>query len=266
MADSYESLEHKANKVLEECNKWLICNRLTLNVDKTHYLLFRKKSNNIPRITLKIDNTMLEEKNSTKYLGLILQNNLNWNEHISMVTSNLNKTIPMWIYLRNFLDEKTRIVLYKSLCISKINYAIEIYGRKDTQWRKQLQKTQNRLLKILFYKDRLHKTNLLHRNLHILKVSEQNKLRLALLIHRKIYFPEFQPPKLCESIALNNRRNLRSTINAAINTNSFNYKNRVIDSAAITWNEIPNYIKNTKNRETFKSLFTNECLNMYNDE
>jgi len=93
---------------------------------------------------------------------MILQNDLKWNKHINHIINKLNSRIPLYYQLRNVLPKDKRILMYKSLSMSNIIYGIELYGKSETQWIKLLQKTQNRLLKILFNINKRFSINSLH--------------------------------------------------------------------------------------------------------
>ena len=85
------------NKLIQELNtelvlvlvtEWLKANKLTLNIEKTYYIVFhcgrRKTLNNIK---LQMDDKIpvIKESPHIKYLGVILDNKLNWIEHIGYV-------------------------------------------------------------------------------------------------------------------------------------------------------------------------------------
>lgn len=266
VSDNYVELESMANQALKDCHNWLRCNRLTLNIAKTHYLIFKKTNRDTPHFSLKLGDETIKEENETKYLGLIIQNNLNWNIHISKTINSINKLIPLFYQIRRFLTPNKRLLIYKSLVLSKINYAIELYGRKNSNWLKQLQTTQNRLLKIILFRERLFHTNQIHHDTKILKVEHQAELRLLLLIHRNIYYPQLQPELMTKTIKLNNsltNRNLRNNLNIFLTTQSFNLKNKVIDSAGIIWNAIQTEIQNQQNRTNFKTKFIALKINSY---
>jgi len=149
-ANTYQDLEIKCNEALKECNEWLIYNRLTLNIDKTYFIDFSNKRNQEETVlTLKIDSKPINQVNQIKYLGLTFQSNLKWDSHINNIIKKLNKQIPLYYQLRDFIPATKKITIYKALSLPNILYGIEIYGRKETLWIKQLQKTKNRLLKIL---------------------------------------------------------------------------------------------------------------------
>ena len=111
VAKNYNELERKSNIALEQCNKWLTNNRLTINTDKTHFLDFSVKKTS--KINLYINGVQIEEKNETKYLGLIIQNDLKWEQQIKKVISKLNNHIPLYLILRNIISIDKRKLIYR---------------------------------------------------------------------------------------------------------------------------------------------------------
>ena len=181
-AKNYTQLQEISNKGLQTVHSWLCTNRLSLNMDKTHFLIFNKKQTTT-NIQLRLGNYNINQENCTKYLGIIIQDNLKWNKQINNIINKLNRLIPLFYILRNTLSIEKKKMVFKALALSQINYAIELYGRKNSTWIKQLQITQNRLLKILFHKNHMINTTLLHQELDMLKVLEHTQLRLILYIY-----------------------------------------------------------------------------------
>ena len=122
-------------------------NWLKLNLKKTHFRDFSKHKN--INLSIQINGTKLIQQKHTKYLGLLVQDDLNWDEHIKTVIKRLNKQIPLYYCLRDIIPKRKTNMIFKSLSVSLINYGIELYGRHKNKWIDQLQKTQNRLIKIL---------------------------------------------------------------------------------------------------------------------
>ena len=64
------------------------------------------------------------------------------------------------------------MIIYNAFSGFIIRYGIELYSKIETKWTKQLQKTQNRLLKILLNLNKLTITNTLHKDNDILKIKD----------------------------------------------------------------------------------------------
>ena len=70
------------NNELQHVHSWLSANRLTLNVQKTKYMLFHKnKSNDIGELNLRICNDAIQSVNEFNFLGLYINSKLNWDTH-----------------------------------------------------------------------------------------------------------------------------------------------------------------------------------------
>ena len=263
-ADNYKQLEDKANETLQKCHNWLLRNRLTINIDKTHFLNFSKDSPT-SNINLKLGNNPIVQKNDTKYLGIVLQDNLKWERHITNVIHKLNKQIPLYISIRNALSLSKNSIIYKAISFSLINYGIELYGKKNTKWLKQLQKTQNRLLKILACKPRLFNTNKLHKNFGILKIHDQAKSRLILRSHNFIYKRTklnyaYKNMRLHSETHCRNTRNVNNFYTTSL---SYSSNNTITEQSEIWWNDLPISIKSTKQRDKFKKAVTDHFTYSY---
>lgn len=64
---------------------WLEHHKLTLNIEKTEYIIIKNKNKTQTKIKLKIDNQKLREVEHTKYLGIIIDENLTWSLHINKI-------------------------------------------------------------------------------------------------------------------------------------------------------------------------------------
>ena len=80
------TLIEKINLELQKIVEWLKCNKLSLNFDKTHYIFFRSIRKCPVKIKhLKIDNEILMHVKDTKFLGVIIDEHLNWASHIETI-------------------------------------------------------------------------------------------------------------------------------------------------------------------------------------
>ena len=72
-------VENKANKCLSNLHKWCTINKLSINVEKTNYMIFgvlTKQVNGKNNVKLHLSNQIVERVSSTKYLGIFLEENL----------------------------------------------------------------------------------------------------------------------------------------------------------------------------------------------
>ena len=132
---SHKNLDILTNLLISELSKistWFKCNKLSLNISKTNFIHF--KTNNSHKIdsNLIIDGLPLIEKNSTKFLGVTIDSNLTWKEHIHSIHTSISRNTGILYKLKEFLSEKSLLILYNSLILSHINYCNIVWGNCST--------------------------------------------------------------------------------------------------------------------------------------
>ena len=83
------------NEELTHISEWLKVNKFSLNTNKTQYMVFTKKKRKSP-IELKIDGHAIHEVCKTKFLGVFIDNELNWKDHISYMSSKIARVLK-WL-------------------------------------------------------------------------------------------------------------------------------------------------------------------------
>ena len=116
------------NKELEKLNEWSALNKLSLNVSKTNFMRFGNSHSNV-KIELRIGDKETEEVFVTKLLGVLMDNKLNWREHICMIKSKLAKSNTIIYRARKYLDTFSLKTLYCSLPMPYLSYRSEIWGK-----------------------------------------------------------------------------------------------------------------------------------------
>ena len=90
-------LKNVINKDLTLLFQWLCANRLSLNVSKTEFIIFRPPKRALTeRVILTLNNKKIHESYKIKYLGLILDTRLNFKAHIHELAKKLSQSIGMF--------------------------------------------------------------------------------------------------------------------------------------------------------------------------
>ena len=102
-----KQLRKRINEDLKLIFNWLCANRLSLNVGKTEFIIFKPKRKSLKeRITLKLNGVTLYESPKIKYLGLIMDDRLTWKFHIFELRKKLNKSVGMIYKMRNVCPQR----------------------------------------------------------------------------------------------------------------------------------------------------------------
>ena len=261
---SYQKLEEDLNNSLIVLNDWTLANKLTVNYKKTHYLIFKKKNIlDTPNLQIKFGDHILCKQQQTKFLGLIIQDNLKWNSHINYVTQKINQCIPTFFGLRHLLNLSQLRTIYYALIYSRINYGIEIYGKTSKKLISTLQSSQNKIIKIILKIPITTPTTQIHKSFNTLTITDNIHLRHILLIHQLMYhapLPGISPIVLTTHI---HNKNTRTSKNIYLTTDSYNHSNTIIEDASIKWNALPASATNIQNRMEFKTFIFNKCIDSY---
>ena len=192
-AESPEKLESDLNRGLKELHCWLIVNRLSLNIEKTNFVIFHpynKKSKY--NVTLKIQKKALQEKSDVKYLGIMIDSGLTWNSHINTISKKIARSIGILYKIRNIVNIDILKILYYSLIHSHLNYAIEAWGSADLTHLNILLTQQKRAMRMITLNDKrlddysFPPCNPLFNKLKVLKVQDLFKVRICKFIFNSL--------------------------------------------------------------------------------
>ena len=111
-----KTLKKVMNKDLKALYEWLCANRLSLNVSKTEFIVFRPPKKSLSnRIVLTLNRTKIYESTKIKYLGLILDARLSWKDHICELAKKLSRSVGMLYKSRDFCPTSILKSLYYSI-------------------------------------------------------------------------------------------------------------------------------------------------------
>ena len=120
-------LKYCVERELEHLQDWFYANKLTLNVDKSVYMLFEKNNTNCD-IRISVCNKEIPRCTSAKFLGTWLDDKLNWKTHVSKLLSKLKSGLGMMRRSNKFLTSKAKRTLYFGQVHSNLSYGISIWG------------------------------------------------------------------------------------------------------------------------------------------
>ena len=171
---SLKLLVEKAEQIIKNVNEWFIANKLTLNIDKTSFIIFRSKRNSIKNLpdTIGHENIKIKRETKIKYLGLTLEEHLSWDQHTNEICNKLKCLFPLFYNIRQYLDKDNIRNIYYTMIYSRIKYGSIITGQTTNENINKIQTLQNKLLKVLYYKNYRYSTNNLHTELSILKFND----------------------------------------------------------------------------------------------
>ena len=116
------------NRELELFHDWSVSNRLSINLGKTKCMIITTKHlpDYINDITL--NNIAISIVNEHRFLGIQIDQNLKFNNHIDHICKKVSKSIGILFKIRDYLPLKTLIMLYYSFIYPYLSYCIVAWG------------------------------------------------------------------------------------------------------------------------------------------
>ena len=128
---------------------WVKANKLSLNVDKTNFMLFTPKRWPRSMNDILIDKCKINEVEETKFLGVIIDNTLKWSSHLKYISGKIAKGIGVVIKARKVFSPATLLSLYNSLIMPYLTYCIHVWGKAYDTHLSHLMSLQNKVVRII---------------------------------------------------------------------------------------------------------------------
>ena len=174
---------HVLNCELLILSDWFKLNKLSLNISKTNYMVFKNCKNKFDG-SISIDGVKVQRVNSTKFLGVIIDENLNWCEHIRNVELKVSRQLGILHKSGRVLDSKCLHTLYCSLILPQLSYCCEIWGNNYMSRLGNLVKLQKRAMRIIDSSDYRAHTNPIFIKYKRLKMVDIINLKTLVIVYK----------------------------------------------------------------------------------
>ena len=112
------------NTELNKISVWLNANKLSLNVKKSKYMIFHTPMKKVEYPNLKINNVAIERVETFNFLGLTLNQHMNWKSHLDILSNKIARAIGILNRLKHFIPVHLKLTIYFSLIYCHFNYGI----------------------------------------------------------------------------------------------------------------------------------------------
>ena len=247
------TLTSLCNSELEKFLTWTRANRLTLNVAKTNCMFISNRATDCPPIFL--DNVPLQFQSSVKFLGIMIDHKLNFRDHIKMIKNKLSKNVGILYKVKSLVPPETLKSLYFSLLYPYLNYCIIVWGGTFATHIQPVKVIQKRAIRNLHNVPARTHTNPLFLQSKILKLDDIYKFRIC---------EYFYVNELEKNYLRNHSHDTRHRSSLVPEFQRLTTTQRSINYAGPTfWNSLPNDIKNSSSRKSFKTSLCNYLLDSY---
>jgi len=272
-SDDLKSLETDMNNELIVLYDWLCVNRLSLNISKTNYVIFRAPNKLKFPIAIKINNTDIEEKDFIKYLGVLIDSHLTFKQHINEVKKKIARAVGILYKLRPFVTTTIMKSVYYAIAYPFLLYGIIVWGSSSNSLLSSIHLQQKKIVRILSYNDtvinihgaRAHSPPLFYQ-LKLLTIFDIFKLQISKFSYNSMNglspYTMFRFTPAAE--IHHHQTRFASAGNLYINYNRTNYGLKSVQAVGSRlWNTIPLSIQNSVTIFSFSRQMKQLLLSEY---
>ena len=152
-----ETKQH-CNDILNRFYQYFTLNKLSINPSKTKFMIYKpthykhknkKWLHDTTHTDIVMNDLPLKQVKTIKFLGLMINDRLTWDDHRQLVYSKICKTLGLLYRCKTIMNENECINMYKTFIQPYFIYSIEVWGH-SVQSDDILMKLQSKILRIIF--------------------------------------------------------------------------------------------------------------------
>ena len=138
------------NTEIQKISRWLKINKMSVNIKKKNYIIFKSKQKLINyKLNIKIDNIEIEQVSVTKFLGVIINENLTWKNHVKVFKNKISKNMGILAKITSNVPCVILRNLYFTLLQPYLEYCNIVWSTGTSVMLNKLLVVQNKVLCII---------------------------------------------------------------------------------------------------------------------
>jgi len=250
------------NVELEKLCDWFAENKLSLNVEKTNYMIFGNKKVDC-KVDIVINHLKVKQIDVTKFLGVYIDNKLSWKSHCDYIHNVLSRHIGILYKSSKLLHEKSLYTLYTSFILPYLQYCCEIWGNGNNG--KKLFLLQKKAIRIITRAGYRAHTTPLFLQTKSLKLKELIKHKTATFMYNVMHN---NVPNNIDTLFIknNNVHDHHTRINRLLHKQECHCTlkaNAMSTIGVVVWNDLVEEVQTMNNIFSFKKRHREQLLQSY---
>ena len=183
---SLQQLQENINYELINIHTWLCANKLSLNIEKSNFILFHPPQKKLQdsSFNLKLCNKQLKREYCIKYLGILIDSHLNWKKQVEFIGKKIRRNIGILCKLRHHVDLNILVKLYYALIYPFLTYGILIWGNTYDTTLKPIFILQKKAVRIITFSKLDSYSSPLFKSLGLIKFFDIALFQIAFFMYR----------------------------------------------------------------------------------
>ena len=251
----------KLQKDIDNLVEWTELNHMALHPQKSKFMLIttRQKRQNIKSKLkeLRVRDRALEEVDSYKILGLIVDNNLSWSTHISTLCKKMSKKIFQLNRIKHFLDQHSRRLFFHAYLLPDIDYASTCWDLASQNCLRHLSSIYRRSLKLILLKSTIHNSD--YKELNILPLNLKCRFNKGVFMYKIMngLAPSYLVDKFPSIQVRSKTKIFIPRPRTDLFMSSFTF------SGSKLWNEMPCHLKSFSSLFSFKKAYSKFLMDSF---
>ena len=255
-------LQIHMQRVMDSVHCWYKLNKLALSTEKCSTMVIKSNPNETyENFLIKLGDTTLTQVQSVKYLGVVIDHKLKWNEHLSNITKKANFNNARLRKTINILPQTLRLQYFQSTALPIIDYSATVWGPFSKKVSMRVERIEHMYARTISGNYDFINT----RGIDLMKTLKmspfENRLKyyIALLMFKSVN--GLVPDHLLNNIVFMHEmstRNHRSTnfIDLYVpRPNCEIFRNALMYLGPKIWNSLPIHVKEAASVNAFKSSY-----------
>ena len=257
-----DELYKNISQDLHALSDWFKANKLSLNVNKTSYIIFKSPKVHTNPQTLKIGTEIIEQTNTAKFLGIMIDDKLNWHKHIDYCKNKISSGLYALNISKHILSLQHLKCLYHTLVHPHITYGLFLWGSTHTNYIHKLEVLQNKSVRSVTNSKYNDSSWPIYKKLKVLPLSKLHQMETAKLMYlnqkRELPLPLLSIFTTNQNIHQHYTRHHNDPHIQTRRTQTLSHS--FIHKAPESWYNIPTQIKSAKTVGSFCSKMKRELL------
>ena len=238
--------------------KWLNVNKLSLSIEKTNFVVF-DNLNCIDEITLDLngENLSIKECKTIKYLGLMVDNKLTFNDHIEHIKKKVGKRLGAMYRSKNLLPVKYRKMFANALMLPQFDYLDIIYNKACKSKLNELDLLYKKVAKIALDVPKRESSLNVYRDMKWLPLHLRRQVHMSSYMFR--IMKNTSPSNFMDKFRFISGGS-RNGENCNLYTNKSKTHKEFYYLGAKCWNNLSQYLRNLEDVGRFSKIYKAQLL------
>ena len=265
---SYTEAVQKSNAILQRYFDYYTLNKLTLNSDKTKYMVYANKKK---RFCDSVDNIYINDRKidrvrSIKFLGVTINDKLTWEDHKIYIKKKIARNLGIMYKCRRIMDNKELVSMYNCFVLPYLLYCLPLWGGSVVSKNDLIVKIQNKVMRVICRTKGTDEAWGIVKE-SVMPITKLYKYEIAKFCYK--HSENMLPEHFSVSVMPNFITDIHSM--RTKQSKYRNYHTKITDFLLLTaksfhrncikiWNEIPHLLRQQKNLHNFNKKITNYIL------